>query len=693
MKILQRQRKKKALIHWARIVCMLAAGFAVAAIVAVSQLDINTLKKDIASTLAAATGLPVEITGKLSWKLSLRPRVVINDVRIAGAKWAHHKYPIQIPQMQVQLNLVSLLRRTAAIQSVRLTNPKVNIEKNAKGQISLAARGADGHAERAGHAVPFPFNLDLGIGAIELDRPQIFYITPDGVESFTPDFVKIVMQEKSEESIAFSGAVSDEGGSYPFLVSFGALAGGQYPANISIAGDVMPMSASITLDKNLRPASFDASGRLLRAEKIGRSFGLDFPKIARADFSISAAMNGKILSLKKAALRGGGTDISINGKYDTALGRFDLHIKSGAIDLARFFPNLYGGDYFWRHPPRPLNVFKDIPLYGRLLDAASGSAEITIGKLLVYRDLAITDSGVKLGIENGRLDARVGAGFAGGDVFARVTARHIGSDILAVKAGGFGTDIGVGNLLEMVREKDFISELPTNFDFYIEGAGANLSDMTKSANGPVRIVSNAGGYAHEDLLDYIYGRDFITGVRESVQGLFARKSRAHQMKIKCAVANLMVRRGAVALERNVAAQTEQINILLVGNVDFGNERMSLRMDTKPLEGIRLSLSGAAANTMEFGGNLAEPDLRIGGAALAEDAAAVGAGAAVGAVLGPVGAGVGAGVGWLGSKILGAWLADETPCRTALGSGAPSSHRRDPEFMKHDPAELAREFLK
>ena len=220
MRILQR-RKRKIFRHLARITFVFFAGLIVAGIIALHQLDINSLKPEIAHLLETTTGLPISIEGEISWKLSLRPLIKVSDVRIKNEPWAKSRYAVQIPEMLVQFNLVSLLRNSPTIQSVRMVRPTVSIERNQKGELSLNVQ-RPAREIRIPEAMPrrgFPFDLDVGIGSIELDRPRVSFISPDSSESFTPNRVRTSLSRK-HETMELTGQIVKDGFNYPFILSF-----------------------------------------------------------------------------------------------------------------------------------------------------------------------------------------------------------------------------------------------------------------------------------------------------------------------------------------------------------------------------------------------------------------------------------------------------------------------------------------
>ena len=74
-----------------RIVAMFFMGLLVAVGIALSQINLESLRGNILSVLRDTTNMPIEIDGKISWHFSLRPEIELNDVRIPNADWAKNK--------------------------------------------------------------------------------------------------------------------------------------------------------------------------------------------------------------------------------------------------------------------------------------------------------------------------------------------------------------------------------------------------------------------------------------------------------------------------------------------------------------------------------------------------------------------------------------------------------------------------
>ena len=115
-----------------RIIAVFFMGLIVAIGIALSQLDLESLRGNILSSLRESTNLPVEIDGKISWHFSLRPEIELNDVRIPNAEWAKNKNLFTAKKIDVRLDLLSLFKSHPAIRRIKIYDAKIAIEKNNK---------------------------------------------------------------------------------------------------------------------------------------------------------------------------------------------------------------------------------------------------------------------------------------------------------------------------------------------------------------------------------------------------------------------------------------------------------------------------------------------------------------------------------------------------------------------------------
>ena len=679
-----------------RIIGLFFMGLIIALFVALSQVKLETLRGDVLSILRDATGLPVEIEGAVSWKFSLRPRIELNQVRVLNASWAKEKYAFSAEKIDVRLNLLSLFRDRPTIQNVRIHDAVLNIEKNSDGAYSIepfkksddADLATDTENTDAVNTVvqpEYPFE-DPGLGGVQV-RNLVANVFGDTykIVGFS---VRYVPKDEERE---YAGWIKSDQDVFPFIVSYSRYNAERkiYPVRIALATGGDALIANIALEGTSRaPIDFKIKGDIPDIASFGRLFNLDLAYMPAITVNMAGGVDRKKLTLRKSSLSVRGTNLNVSGFVDWS-GRtpsYKVEIESKSINLMELFPELYSG-HKRLHLNRELNAFKDIPLYGKDMLGLELSVRLIADNFIVYRDLNIRDLDVSAKLKNNHIRIDGTSIFSGGNIRIGADADIDNNGRIFMQAAAAGRNLSVGTLLHQLRIDNLISDLPVNIEAYARANGRDLSEVMQTITGPVQAYSIGAGYAHSELVSYMYGADFLTNLRHSIQDLFRTDKKYNQMKISCVAVNTKLRDGLAQTRQGVAVETNAINVRLAGDVDLGDETMHLALTTVPVRGIKLSLTGNVVNSIEITGNLSEPDIKISGAAVAgKVASATGIGLLLAPFTGGIGLVAGAGVGLLAGDLLENWLADDEPCKTALDRGAPPM-RGDPEWLNAPLTEL------
>lgn len=690
----KRTSRKKRFLIIARAVFLFFAVFVVAVVVALSKIDMNSIRGNVLEVLRGSTGMPVEINGDMAWKLSLRPRVTIHQIVIPNVNGGKHKNLFEADRVDVRLDLFSLFRNRPTIQYVRVHNAKVFVNTKDKGktvksnddeQEEKSSNTADSAVEVEVEKPEYPF-MDPGLGGLDVVD---LMVNVDGQEySLSRLNVRAGNFDKNRE---YKGWIKIKSNVIPFIISFDKYNTERkvYPVKFAFSSDGDALIANVALEGTSKiPIDFIIKGDIPDVRPIGELLNIDFPKMPEIKVNISGGLGHSKLTIHKSSIAVRGSDINLSGAIDWSKPKLDVVANIGAkkINLMELFPEIYGGtQHSGKHKP---NVFKDMPLYGTYLYDKNITASVDVGQMIVYRNLSLDKMKVKASARNAVLRVDANVGFATGNISAAINGDIESSGRMNLEMGGLGHEIVIGKLLEQINTNDFISELPIDFEIYVRASGSNMSEVMRTINGPVRVFSTSEGYAHSDLVAYMYGTDFLTSLRDNIHDLFSSKKKHDQMKIKCMATNLKLRDGLIETRNGVAVETKAINVLLDGSLDLGREKMNMSLTTIPVSGLKLSITGNVVNTITISGNLAEPDIKISGAAVAGKAlSATGLGLLLAPFTGGIGLVAGAGVGLLAGDLLENWLADDHPCKTALKKGAPS-RKGDPEWFDIPAVELA-----
>lgn len=682
-------RKKKFLI-FARVVFIFFMVLGVAIVIALSKMDMNVLRSNLLGVLRSSTGLPIEITGDVSWKLSLRPRVTMHGVSIPNESNAKHKNMFEADTIEVGLNLISLFSNRPTIQRISVNDAKVFVDKNSNGKYEFFnndknGNTADSDVQTESEPTEYPF-VDPGFGMLNINN---LVVSVDGQKYSVPklSFRAGNFSKKRE----YRGWVKLDTALIPFIISFDKYNSERrvYPVKVAFSSDGDALIADLALEGTSKiPIDFIIKGDIPDITPIGKFLGVKFPKMPEISVNIAGGFGYEKLTLHKSSVAVRGSEITISGAIDWSkkITDMNLNLSSKKINLLELFPEIYATS------PRPAkykpNVFKDMPLFGSFLYNKKMALNVSIGRLIVYRNLSLDNIKVGASARDNILRITVNTGFADGNINAAIDGTIESSGKMNLEMGGIGRGIVIGKLLEQINTNNFISELPIDFEIYVRGSGKDMSEVMKTITGPVRLYSGGSGYAHSDLVAYMYGTDFLTTLRHSIQDMFNSEKKYDQMKISGVAVNLKLRDGLAETRNGVAIETNAINVMLDGDIDLGREKMDFSLTTIPVRGIKLSLSGNVVNTVKISGNLAEPDISISGAAVAGKAlSATGLGLLLAPLTGGIGLVAGAGVGLLAGDLLENWLADDHPCKTALKKGAPA-RRGDPEWLDKPVTELA-----
>ena len=685
-------RKKKFFVI-ARVIFIFFLVLGIAIVVALSKMDMNVLRSNLLGVLRSSTGLPIEITGDVSWKLSLRPRVTMHGVSIPNEKNSKHKNLFEAETIEVGLNLISLFSSRPTIQRVHVNDAKIFVDKNANGKYELFndknndenGNTADSGVEQENEQAEYPF-VDPGFGMLTINNFDAYV---DGQKYSVSQFsIRAGNFSKKRE---YRGWVKLEKTLIPFIVSFDKYNAERkiYPVQVAFSSNGDALIADVALEGTSKiPIDFIIKGDIPDVRPIGDFLGIKLPKMPEVSVNISGGLGHDILTLHKSSIAVRGSDIILSGAVDWSKKITDVNsnLSSKKINLLELFPEIYAGS---KHPSnyKP-NVFRDLPLFGSFLYNKKITLNVDLGRLIVYRNLSLNNMKVGARVRDNVIRITADTGFADGDINAAINGNIESSGRMNLEMGGIGHGLVIGKLLQEIKIDDFISDLPVNFEIYVRASGSNMSEIMQTITGPVRAYSAAPGYAHSDLVAYMYGEDFLTSLRHSIQDMFRSQKKYDQMKIKCVAVNLKLRDGLAETSDGVAIETNAINIMLDGSIDLGREKMNLSLTTIPVRGIKLSLSGNVVNTIKISGNLAEPDITISGAAIAGKAlSATGLGLLLAPLTGGIGLVAGTGVGLLAGDLLTNWLADDHPCETALKKGAPA-RRSDPEWLDLSALDLA-----
>lgn len=679
-----------------RFVAFFFMGLVVAFIVALHQVNLESLRGNILSALRDATNMPIEIDGKMAWNFSLRPQIELNDVRIPNASWAKNKDMFFAKKINVRMDLFSLFSSHPAIRNITIYGANINIEKNSAGETSIVfnetkkSEDITDEEKKEIDLYPvkqFPF-VGLDVESLHVDLfGDKYELASFGISNY--------MRHENRE---YSGWVKPRDTTFPFVIQFSEYNPERkiYPLRIAFATGGEALIADIALEGTSKmPIDFVVRGEIPNLEKSSKWFNINMVNVPKIKLNVAGGIDRKKISFRKSsvAIKDKDIDFTFSGSYDWSkkIPVVNAKISSNKIDIYKSFPEWFGVGKEWVHPNRELNIFHDMPLFGKFLYDITADIELDLKHFIVYRSLDLSDMKIKAHVKNHELRIDGNIGIAAGNIKVALVGDVNQDGVYTLQAAAAGEHVYIGEILKQINVDNVISGLPVNIDFFVQAHGADMSQIMQTITGPVIVYSVDKGFAHADLVEYMYGGDFLTTLRHNVEDIFTGNKR-DMIVIDKAIANVKLRNGLIETQNGVAVETHVINMRLAGTLDLGKETIQMSLASVPVRGLKLSLSGNLVNAMQITGNLAEPDFKINGAAVVEK---VGSAVGIGLLLSPLTGGLsiagGLVAGLLAGDLLEGWLADDNPYKTAKKKGAPRK-RGDPEWMDMPIKNLVQDFF-
>jgi len=666
-----------------RAIFLFVMGLIVAFIIALHQINLETLRGNILSVLRDATNLPIEIDGQISWRFSLRPRIELNGVRIPNADWAKQKNLFYASKIGVRLDLISLFSSKPVIRYISIYDAKLMLEKNEQGEMSVVYNKTSTPENQPDtnkkQINKYPFD-ELPFSGMSIQKLSAsIYGEKYSLASFS------IRNYTSDSGAEYIGWLNPQNTNVPFVIKFSEYNSDRkvYPLQVAFATGAEALIADIALEGTSKiPIDFIVRGDILNIKEFGRWFNVDVLLLPKIKVNIAGGFNRNKLTLRKSSVVIGDSALDFSGVYDWSknIPVIDAKISSNYIDIYKSFPQWFGAGQPWVHPNRELNVFQDMPLFGKYLYGVTANVEVNMKKFIPYRSLALNDLNIKMKVHNHKIRTDAKLKMASGDMNVALDGNIDVQGVYTIKAAADCDHLYIGDILKQVYVNKIISGLPVNIDFYLEARGTDMSQIMQTITGPVMVYSVDKGFAHADLVEYMYGGDFLTSLRHNVEDLFSGDNKRDMIEIGGAIANLKLRNGLIETSNGVAVETKVINVRLAGTLDLGKETIQMSLASVPVRGLKISLSGNLVNALQITGNLAEPDFKIsGGAIVGKVGSAVGLGLLLAPLTGGLSLAGGFVAGLLAGDLIENWLADDHPYRTAMEKGAPRK-RDDPDWL-------------
>jgi uncharacterized protein involved in outer membrane biogenesis len=571
----------------------IAAGLLVILVVGVAifiaTFDANRLIAPAQAHVKAITGRDLMIGGGASLQVSLRPRLVVNEVSLANAPWAGAAPLATAKRIAVQLELVPLLSGRYEVIHFELTEPAIALATDARGRGNWEFDAAASQiAAEPSAKTPVGTLAALSIDALAVTNGAVSF--KDGrsgkVTAIAIDALSLAMRDaKAPIHAEFRGRVDaipiDIKGD---LGALEALAAQRWPYPVAVAGKIADRET--TLKTQVR-----VDGRTTVFDPLELAFG-------------GHALKGRV------AFTGGGARPRLVVEATAeSLSAADLRAAGGAATKTPAPPA--------KTSQASRFVFPETEVPLDALRAADADIKLRIGRVAVSERFVLQQVDVHFTIDNGRLEApALKANLFGGGLTARlaIDASRAADPTIAVRADA--RDMDLGSLRAMLDMKGDVrgSRVALSVDLKMHGSSPHA--WASDASGSALMTVSRGTLAT--------GRFDQGGVLES---LLSAINPFHQTdastELLCAVARLPLAHGVAHIDRSLAMETTKAGVSASGTVDFRNETLDLAYNPRVRHGINIDIA-QVAQLVRLRGPFRDPEVHVDAVASAGAAARLGA---------------------------------------------------------------------
>jgi hypothetical protein len=683
-----------------------------------SRIDEEALVREARSAVKSATGRTLDIEGKVDLRISFSPAIVAENVRFSNASWGSRPEMARVRRLEVELDLLPLIRGTVRIDRLVLIQPDVLLETDAKGRANwdFGAQAAVGEPGR-----PSPPAIEAG--ALRMRDGVLAYRDGKAGSTTRVEISALDFQEAAFgklNPITMAGRVN--GREFKLKGKLGRVhellaRDGTFPLDLEVTTDPARLSAKgklvdvfgrgdAQLQVNFEAAEVRDLGALIdrRIPALGplkarATIERDKGRVGMRDLDLALGRPGALHVSARGSIRDllkpAGAALEFSGSAPEskhapafrASGRLEdfkdgvrvsgLKMTSGVNELTGVFEYRAG-------KARPEIVARlegsslDLAFLAATPDSAPSAAPPSGGPLFSREAVPLgrlreIDADARISLRALVLPNRITLHNFTAQLELR-GGRLRAAPLKFVAGGGEASaELVVDASRDAARwnarvdgHRIVLGDLlaPTSLGDKIKGGSADI-DVKVSTHGSSPHEWAAGlsgnvrltvGEAQIKAREIHYGSDALTRILEAINPF---RKTDPEFRLQCLVMNLPINAGVARSDRGAGAESDKMSVLSSGTIDLGKEVLDVNLRPRVKEGI--GLGGAQlARLVRVTGPLTNPKLGLDMGGVVGTTASIAAGVATG------------GLSLLGEKLLSTATA-ENACKVALGpAGAQQS---------------------
>jgi AsmA family protein len=576
------------------------ASFFLLLIAAVSFFDWNLARSYVARKVTESTGRSFAINGDLDVHLSLRPRIIANDIVMGNAPWSKDPTMAQIKRVDFRIDILQLVRGRWVFPDITLSEPRIVVELDKDGTPNWVFDHADNRVDQQRE---FPT-----INALAIDTGTLIYRNPtlNTDIAFKGSTVQGTVGNP-DSTLELAGKGTFKGMQTVLHAQGGALlalrsADKPYPVKATATIGTTRASVDGTLND---PLNFNGEELNFQLEGSDLAllfpiFGVPIPPTPAYKLAGFLSHTGNVWTFKRFNGVVGNSDLA--GDFSVDRSRtpqlITANLTSRSLDMKDLggFIGANRGTKPSDQPPPGDKMLPTEPFSLEKLRAADADV-LFKGAKIITEKMPLENMTTHLIVKDGILRlAPLNFGVAGGNLVTQVEMDGRQSQIVT-HADITATGLQLERLFPDAK-LNAASSGTLGGRAKLKGTGTSMATMLGTADGDAALIID-GGTVSELLL-----RMSNLDIANSLVLLFGGDK---EVPIRCMVANFKATKGVFAVQ-DLVLDTPKVNITGQGSVNLADESLDLRLVSKSKGFSLVSLRGPVVVTGTFKNPTARPEL-------------------------------------------------------------------------------------
>ncbi len=588
--------------------------FVVGCYLFLKNIDINKYMPIIAQKVEEQIGRKISI-GSASVKVSLAPRIVVENVKLANASWATHPNMVDAKKAEIIIDVMALLNKEYVVKNFVLDGAEIYLQTNDEGvgnwvfdmpaktqkttfKFELISSANAQSTERKTEIPNFGLeNVEIINGLVVFNKHNV------DINSFSLSVPNKDSAIKTEFDVAYNQERIEGTG---VLGSFNELLGADsnFPLDIKLKARGLSF-AFVGEINNATSKNVSAKGAI---NLYNPASNINLPEIT-LNADVEGSQKNVLVTIK-----------SLNVAQNLITGRISANIEGKPFVDAYLKSDMINLESLKLQEPQAFNMPSLIssanattlvaatPIDYSLLNIVDGKLAIDVAKLIINKDFSVKNIKATANINNGVLLLKpLEVGIGSGNIFATAS--------VDAKSQTINANIKSQNLNLKSLDKEFLIENDKDFgivdgggldiDANIIAKGSTTKALLEGLNGRVIAIVNKSVVqtGKSNLLNGFFGT-ILNAIK------LGNVEKNKELDLSCAVLHSDIKNGVLNFDKGIALQSKDLSLVADGYISLGNDKIALDLHPFSENIAESSLASTLGGLLKVSGTIQKPAVAL-----------------------------------------------------------------------------------